>query len=345
MDIFNTKIALDKLSKDFIELKDSPGLFPARSLISEILKSFVDKDGNFLEQFQTTAFYPRLWELFLNELFKELELKDISDQNRPDFHLTKGDLDFFIEASCSNPAENDEYNDEFIEKAIEQKDAITEKNLIDYYSIKIGSVLYSKLQKKYWNLDWVKEKPIILAIKPSHNKLANFFPDYKIIEYLYGEEVKTIEDKEGKPQIVQREIAHHTHKDKTIPSGFFNQPDAENISAVIFSNTCDLHKFNRMGYEGNYKIPKIIMCRSGLKVNHKDRSTPSIFDYQVGNNEPKEKWGEGISIFHNPKAKYPIDRSIFSSIRQLWINEKGQYDGTTPEFFPFTSITGVVYCS
>ena len=94
---------------------------PARSLVSEILKSFVDKDGNFLEQFQTTAFYPRLWELFLNEFFKELGLKDISKQNRPDFHLTKGDFDFFIEASCSNPAENDEYNDEFIEKAVEQK--------------------------------------------------------------------------------------------------------------------------------------------------------------------------------------------------------------------------------
>src|SRR5205814_6507201 len=102
--------------------------------------------------------------LFLTELFKELGLKDISYKNRPDFHLEKNGIDFFLEASCSNPAENDEYSDEYIEKAFYEKNHTIEKNLIDYYSIKIGSVLFSKLQKKYWDLEWVKGKPLVIAL-------------------------------------------------------------------------------------------------------------------------------------------------------------------------------------
>lgn len=336
MDVFKTCIPVEKLNKNFIELVNTPGFIPAKSLISDITWDFKDKDGNFIEQFQTTAFDPRLWELFLSELFKELELEDVSKQNRPDFHLDKKGYEVFVEASCTNPANNDEYNDEFVEKSYDQRDKIVEKNLIDYYTIKIGSVLFSKLQKKYWELEWVKGKPLIFAIKPSHNKLANFLPDYKLIEYLYGLSIKTTVNSEGQQVITYETVSEHTHKGKKIPAAFFQQPNAENISAVLFANTCDLQKFNRIGYEGKYRTDKIIMARSGACI--KDGKFEN-FTYQVGEGIRKETWGEGISLFHNPNAKYPLDKNIFSPLRQLWKNEFGQLDEYMPSFFPLTSLT------
>ena len=45
---------------------------PARELIRELMHHFADVDGNFIEQFQSTGFDSRLWELYLFALFTEL---------------------------------------------------------------------------------------------------------------------------------------------------------------------------------------------------------------------------------------------------------------------------------
>lgn len=327
----------------FIKLKNSPGYSPARKLLLEICSLMKDKDGNFVQQFQTTGFYPRLWEIYLNLFFKEMNLKDITKHNRPDYHLKNNDIEFFIEASCSNPSHVEEYTDDYIEKSMIIKDKSVEQNLINYYTIKIGSVLYSKLKKEYWNLEWVKSKPFLIALMPSHNKMANFLPDYKVIEYLYGKWFKTSINPEYKLTSTSGKMHKHRHKKKEIPSNFFEQPKTENISAILFSNNCDLQKFNRMGQQGKYFAPNVIMVRAGSCFNHDEGAVPQTFTFDVGDQTHIENWSEGISIFHNPNAKNPLDKDIFCGVRQIWINEKGQIDGFMPKFFPFHSVTGIMY--
>ncbi len=59
---------------------------------------FVDVDGNFVEQFQSTGFDSRVWELYLNSYFKEEELFVNRENNTPDFIVEKYGVKIAIEA-------------------------------------------------------------------------------------------------------------------------------------------------------------------------------------------------------------------------------------------------------
>jgi hypothetical protein len=47
--------------------------------------------------------------------------------------------------------------------------------------------------------------------------------------------------------ITHTPIDKHKSGTKETPSAFFAQPNAENVSAVLFSNSGTIPKFNRMG--------------------------------------------------------------------------------------------------
>jgi hypothetical protein len=339
-DIYKIIVSENKLHERFRLLNESSLLDPAKKIIENICHLFNDKDGNFIKDFQSTGFDARLWEIYLFIFLFENQFEFIEDVSRPDFHVKKNDYDFFIEASLSSEKEEEKYSKQFLKEAVEKNDLAVQNEMIDYYSIRLGSVLYSKLNKKYWELEWVKGKPLILAITPSHNYMAKFLPDAKIMEYLYGIKVIT-KDEDGKLIHVNNEVViEHKHGEKIIPSNFFSHQDTENISAVIFSNNCDLHKFNRIGYEHNLSQKNLIMVRSGFKYDDsKSNAKAKDFAYQVEKGKSVEDWNESLTIYHNPNAKIPLDTKIFQNVRQIWLTEAGEFDGIMMKNFVFHSIT------
>ncbi len=339
-DIFVSKIKEENLHPLFKILRDHKPMEPAKLMIEEITSEMEEQDGNFIQQFQTTGFLPRIWEIYLFKFLQENGFNFIEEKNRPDFHIEKNGKEFFIEASLSNEVEDDKFSRKDIEKAIKNKDEKIEKDLIDHYIIRMGSVLYSKLCKKYWELDWVQGKPLVLAITPAHNYLANFLPDAKIIEYLYGLSHKGELNENGELVLKSIEkVDSHSFGKKEIPSNFFSLPDTENISAVIFTNNSDLHKFNRMGYQSGLSDKCIIMERAGLAFDWTPNSPGKEFGQSIKPGVIKENWNESVTIFHNPNALNPLDMDLFENIRQVYINEEGKFDGPMPEFFVFHSKT------
>jgi len=339
-EIYETKTKEEKLHPLFKILRDHKPMQPAKLMIENIAAEMDDKDGNFIQQFQTTGFLPRIWEIFLFKFLQENGFAFIQDNPRPDFHITKNEKYFFIEASLSNEIEVAKFSRADIKKALETKDEKLEKDLIDHYIIRMGSVLYSKLCKKYWELDWVKDKPLVLAITPAHNYLANFLPDAKIIEYLYGLSHKGELNESGELILKSIEkIESHSFEKKEIPSNFFSLPDTENISAVIFTNNADLHKFNRMGYQNGLSDECIIMERAGLAFDWTPNSPGKEFGQSIKPGDIQEDWNESVTIFHNPNAKIPLDMDLFENIRQVYLNDEGRFDGPMPEFFVFHSKT------
>ena len=53
-------VSNDKLHPAFKGLLEQDGYSPARGIIRELFASFVDPDGNFVEQFQTMGFDARI---------------------------------------------------------------------------------------------------------------------------------------------------------------------------------------------------------------------------------------------------------------------------------------------
>ena len=89
-------------------------LLQQKKIADEIFSEFIDKDGNFIEQFQTTGFYQRIWELLLFKSFISEGFSIDTSHNRPDFHLNKNNLEVFVEATTSNLAYKDSTSEDLI---------------------------------------------------------------------------------------------------------------------------------------------------------------------------------------------------------------------------------------
>ncbi|MCB9324012.1 MAG: hypothetical protein H6571_09790 [Lewinellaceae bacterium] len=333
-DLFNPTIS-QNLNKYFVGFQKHRVYEPGRYLINKIFEEMGDQDGNFKDTFQSGGFWGRLLELFLFKFIKEQEIEIINGYAYPDFHLKKDNLEFFIEATTSNPSKDEEgFSDLSLKNAIASGDYQKLDDSKEHYSIKLGSVLRSKVnrgksknkkKKEYWELDWVKGKPFLIAIAVHHHFLTKDIPDLLFFEYLYGKKINAKISSTGKllPSISNKK-SHHLGQ-KEIPSNFFNLPNSEHVSAVIFVNTSDFWKFNRMGFENNYFTENIIMQRTGYKLNPAPNSHAIEFSYTVGENPVPETWREGVRIFHNPKALNPLDSEIFKNVAQTWINDNGPY--------------------
>ncbi|AEE53837.1 hypothetical protein [Haliscomenobacter hydrossis] len=341
LDLFTTKIPVSRLNKNFIGFQKHRVYKPGRALINEIFNRMGDQDGNFIEDFQSGGFSARLLELFLFEFINEQSINIINTYNRPDFHLEKGGCEFFIEATTSNISSNEiDFTDKKMLNALWSNNLSFQDESLKHYTIKIGSALFSKLNKNYQELNWVKDKPLLIALTPSHHVLSSFIPDYKLFEYLYGLNISTTITEKNELIGTIGPITEHSFGKKNIPSGFFNLPNSEFISGVVFINMSDFWKFNRMGYEKGFHTENIKMMHSGVCFNPKENSLSSKFLYRVGNNSRMELWSDGVKIYHNPNAKNPLNPNIFSGIAQSWINKDGEIDGVPiPMFYPAMSRT------
>lgn len=333
-----------KTCSNYDMLVDNIGLLPARRIIDTIPQGFINKDGNFRKQFQTTEFNQRFWELLLYKAFIENGFNIIdSNHEYPDFELDKNGIKVFVEAVSTNPTENDSVSALLLKglksSLLESIKGFFGEKILNQYSLKVSNALYSKLQKEYWKNKWVQGFPLIIAINAFHNPYTSMIPDSKIIEYLYKKRITIKTDAQGNQKSNYTPVGDIEFDKRKKPSGFFELENAENISAVIFFNERPLWKFNRMGYMDS-DSDKILMQRYGFRYDPNPQALkPMEYNYLVKNENHIEEWKEGFSIFHNPNAKIPLNRDLFTDFRQIWIGENGEYDGFIPEFFPFTSQT------
>jgi hypothetical protein len=337
IDLFAQIAPVEQQHPYFVKLANEPSFLPARSIINAMMPHFVDIDGNFVEQFQTTGFDARLWELYLDAYLVEEELFIQREQHAPDFMVSKFGKSVAIEAVIVGRKSNNPPT--YFKAAPEPRiPAESSDDRQDQMSIRFGSPLYTKLQKKYWTLDHVKGKPLIIAVADFHDDQSMVWSGTALLRYLYGVSHDFHRDDTGQLIISPVKIETHKAGSKEIPSGFFFQPEAENISAVLFSASGTISKFNRIGRQSGYKHPDVTMVRMGSCHDHDPNAAlPKMFRYVV-DETCKETWAEGLSMFHNPRATHPVPEELFPSIAHHRFFE-GQIASHLPEFHPFSSFT------
>lgn len=138
VDFFAPAVDVNKQHPSFRTLQSSPSFTPALGLLTELMHYFKDADGNFVQQFQSTGFDARLWELYLYALFTELEYGLDRTHAMPDFHCLGLKGEFFVEATTVNPSHPAPVFDE------SDRDAYYS----DYVPTKYGSALFSKLRAR-----------------------------------------------------------------------------------------------------------------------------------------------------------------------------------------------------
>ena len=240
----------------------------------------------------------------------------------------------FIEAVTVNPSENINRPDLPPPQTYDE----IEERLNDYMPIKFGSPLYSKLKKRYWEKEHVAGHPLVLAIHDYHNENAMTWSRTALSEYLYGMRNRIVD---GKPN--SHKIKTHRWNGKEIPSGFFYQEQAENISAVMFSNQATIPKFNRMGKIAGLGSANVKMIRNGFLYNPDPEAThPIPFSKDVDDQDYEESWSDGLIMYHNPNAIHPVDPDIFPDISHIFYSDEEGFYGYHQPYDVLGSITVVI---
>lgn len=337
LDLFTPIVPPERQHVYFRSLTRDAAFLPAREMIKRMMPYYVDIDGNFVEQFQSAGFDSRVWELCLYGYLTEEELFLKREYNAPDFMVMKYGETVAIEAVIvgRKPENPPRYLRTMpISKTPDEVMAEHENAM----PIKFGSPLHTKLQKKYWELPHVAGNPIVFAIADFHDDQSMLWSSTALINYLYGYRHDFYYDDEGRLMIEPKKIESHKVGDKEIPSGFFFQPGTEQISAILFSASGTISKFNRLGRQAGFKDPSILMLRVGTCHDHDpNAAVPKAFRYVV-DEKSKETWGEGFSMFHNPNAVHPVPEHLFPSIGHHHI-KNGLVVSTLSKFHPYASMT------
>lgn len=329
IDVFYVDDTSQKIDLRFEAVQMLPILSSARGEINRIFNSWAGFDNDFVKQFQTTNFESRTWELYIYEfLFQQLFQIDKCPQERPDFRLIKGDTELFLECVTSNAINGDRS-----ELMLNTLNAEKEEDFIS----RIGSALFSKLNKNYHELDWVNGKPLILAIQPYHNSESFNMNVYSVVKYLYGINTVNFMGTNGLRVTEFEKIKNFKRNDKNeiIEIGnFFDHPNSKYISGVIFSNAATIGKFTRMGFQNGFGTKDTFnIMYFGVCYNH-DLSDPRLgfFCNSIKDN-PFDNYFYGITLFHNPNALYPIDEDLFKCTQCKIINDEVFWKRM--EFYPY----------
>lgn len=336
-DLFAPVVPVEKQHPYFARLANDSAFVPARAIINEMMPHFVDIDGNFVEQFQSTGFDARFWELYINSYLVEEELFIDRSHEAPDFVVRKYGKTVAIEAVVVGRKKDRPPKYFKPMRELHTPDEILKAHQ-DEMPIRFGSPLYSKLQKRYWDLPHVQGHPIVFAIADFHDDQSMLWSSTALTNYLYGARHDFFYDETNQLVISPLKIETHKVGNKEIPSGYFFQPDSEHISAVLFSACGTVSKFNRLGRQAGFYDPNVLMVRMGTCYNHDlNASMPKLFRYRV-DESCGETWAEGLSMFHNPNAIHPVPEELFPTIAHHRF-ENDQIVSHLPDFYPYASVT------
>jgi len=341
VDFFRPLVARESLNGSFRLLLESPGYSPARGIVSAMMRYFEDPDGNFIQQFQTTGFDTRIWELYLFAALSEMGFAVDRAHNAPDFLCRSISEELAIEAVTVNPTVAGGVNVEPPEPREPDERA---SYLANYMPIKFSNVLTGKLAREYWRLPHVEGKPLVIAIQDFHTGDAMMGTNSALTRYLYGLNVTWHRDIDGNLVLEQEIIENHEWQGRVRASGFFRLPTSEYISAVIANPHGTISKFNRMGYLAGFGSREVRMIRRGTHyVDDPNMDEPAYFEREVTGPGYAETWREGMIIYHNPAALFPLDLDSFPGVAHMVIDEDGSLTTLMPRegFHPFMSYTAI----
>jgi hypothetical protein len=88
---------------------------------------------------------------------------------------------------------------------------------------------------------------------------------------------------------------------------------------------------------------RLIVLRMGSEYNpDPDAIEPRVFRSVVGASSYSETWAEGLDVFHNPKAKYPLDPLLLPAAAHHRLLDDGRLQSLVPDRHPIGSWTQIL---
>lgn len=306
MDLFSPIVDQTQFHPNFKSVITEPEDY-ARKVLSEWADGFVDRDGKFVKEFQT-SFNSSFWELYLFASLKGLGFNVDFSYNRPDFVASNNTINICIEASIASSAAGS-LNEWEANHNPDTINTINKDKIVDVATIRLANTLttkYTKYINDYSTLRHVQGKPFIIAIAPFEQPFSYLQNEQAMRRVLYAFDKFIYQDF---PERNERIVMGHQNMEDIakpngtkIPLGFFVKPEMKAISAVIFSNTATFGKVRALSADpGDLFFESIKYNDYGLKPRH---TLHPKSDYH-------ETLLDGLHIFHNPLATIPLNSGNF----------------------------------
>lgn len=306
MDLFQPVVPADK-QHDIFRILLHPAHGPERSVIEGWAAGFIDRDGKFVKEFQT-SFQSSFWELYLHAVLKELGTSLDYSFHAPDFVVTAPSA-FVMEATIASPAEGG--TPAYGLRKLEIPEDFGEFNrqailrLCNSFTSKVR-----RYRQHYATLAHVRDKPYVIAIAPFDRPLAHFAANRPIIATLYGtyfDEDLTIAT-EAQNVITHDISAVAKHDTANVPVGMFSDDAYKDVSAVVYGPLATWGKVRALADAPERRIEFTTFHPSDAPGLKPEVRRVMKIDYV-------EHLLDGLYVFHNPYAERPLPAEVFDHDR------------------------------
>lgn len=244
------------------------------------------------------------WELYLWAVLKQYGFVADFTKDRPDFCLP--DQGFNIEATIASNPEGDAP-----EYATQGTEPPKEFNPFNFRTmVRLANSIgykYQKYQQSYATLAHVTGRPFVLAVSNFNqpwSHLAAQRPIEAVLYAYYVDEDRVLSDGQPGARLEGEELRQVLKENGSpVDLGLFNSPAFEGISAVIFNACATMGKVRALSADPGEGI-----VFKALRYNPTGIRPDLI-------SAPKQTYHEtlrdGLRIYHNPYAKYPLNPAVF----------------------------------
>ncbi|MVZ09895.1 glycosaminoglycan attachment site [Enterobacteriaceae bacterium 8376wG6] len=326
LNLFVDDVPLDKQHPMYQMIKN--GDYAAeRDVLLDWSKGFLDRDGKFCKEFQT-SFEPCLWELYLHAYLKEINAQVDFSYDAPDFVVEKSGEGVCIEATIAAPPVGEMpphgFSGKKPPKDFTQFNADSIIRICNSFTPK-----HRKLQTRYSTLPQCQDKPFVIAIASFDRPFSHMSGSRSIMAALYG----LYHDEEATLKLGAKEVISYNvdevvkSENTTIELGYFCSDKYSDISAVIYSNLATWGKVRALADNPGAN-----------SVYHSFHPNPGSL-YPIVKNAMKRDYHEhlsdGLFVLHNPFADKPIPSDFFEGERvaQCYVKPDGELEITAPDDF------------
>jgi hypothetical protein len=271
---------------------------------------FPDRDGKLIEEFQI-SFNSVFWEIYLFAVFNSYGFKLNWSCPSPDFWVISGNTQFTIEAVTANTAagKSNEWDkvyspSDFADFNIDRlnKEAMIRLSNSIHYK-------YLRYKSHYASLPHVKQRPFVIAVGPFEQPFFNHQYNRGVRAVLYDQYVDepaytaNPEKYPNGPPIVKLNFVRKENGSE-IELGLFNDDRMQEISAIIFSCTATWGKINALAPES----PDI---HTTIMSSWYSEPFGDLISRNGTPSEVCETITDGLQIYHNPNALYPLPPNVF----------------------------------
>lgn len=296
MQLFTPIVPRQSLHPNFVSTL-RPGSASIRQVLAQWADGFVDRDGKFVKEFQTT-YNSAFWELYLYAVFKSLGVRIDFSHDAPDFVAT--DYPFAVEATIASHAQADTPEWEKRFEAIMMKDVFESQAEA---AIRVSNALLGKSEaykKRYSKLPHMFDRSYVVAISNYGTPDFNLLGDVPMQHLLYDNlDLKFFRKANG----------------AKVPLGLFKDEALAHVSAVMYSSVATFGKARALSDDEGQYVFQAVRILDNLEpiriVAPKEAYSESLTD--------------GLRIFTNPYASIPLNLDCFDDwgIRKIVAERNG----------------------